>query len=143
MTDLPESKDVLLARAILAKDRPALVIVTCPGKEPGKPPHPPHHVLGKVVLLADGSHTLAVRGWKMRTEDLYEGRPVAPDGQPAVQRDATFPVAATHRGDVLARCRHGTFMIKRAAVSAAIDAARAAGESVTIRASKTFRGPNM
>jgi hypothetical protein len=102
-------------------------------------------LLGKVVWMETG-HRLTVLSWKMQTENLYPGRPKDPNGDSAKQDAATFAIDDVAAGDILARCKHGTWLIKREWLRPAVERSQKTGKTVFLFANWTFhpepRTPN-
>lgn len=113
-----------IAAALLASKTATPVQVWCPSH---------NHNLGNVYILPSGPR-LCVRGWKARSQDFYEGRPVGDDvWAPAAMYTLDGPP------DVPARCRCcGLQYIKRPEVNAALEQARATGATQEINAVRTF-----
>ena len=96
--------DELLARALLHSDRKPLVVVLCPRSN-----HKDQ--LGKVYEMPAGkAPVLCVPEFKIRPEDLFEGRPAL--AGPAVFRTWAYPLDGTK--NVISRCKHGTWAINLA-----------------------------
>jgi hypothetical protein len=124
---MTEYDNEVLARALLLKECPAVVIVQCMAAKG------PRCMLGKVVKMGTG-YRLAVKPFTIRTEDLagidaalsvdyYERPPVDPNDDEA--RSAwTFDIDDVAKGNIPARCKHGTWFIGRASLRPAVEQSR-------------------
>jgi hypothetical protein len=112
-----------LGVVLLASGRPTLVEIWCWREL--------HNVAN--VYSHPGGPLICVRGWKARSEDWHEGRPVG--GRVWAPTNA-YPLDGPE--EIPARCRCGSLLIARGDVRRCVREAQTTGTGTRMRAPRSF-----